>query len=267
MQTRKLTEARKLTGDADKAGLCSTRVRGRGDAELDFSSSQQRRTTIFFILATNTLRERNPSLSVVLNSVAGRREGVRHRRQAISIAKSFPFHTPLFMPTIFSFDTDSFHPLQQRERDLAHESSGARTEHRRHDLVAVPAAVDQAGSSHRAINIASTSSPFILKNPEEWPTGERNRRCLPQLRSSRRRLSLEKRRRWAISSTIAAVQTFFKPRLATAALALLVGAAPAISGDQATTVVRARSLRTFSLLCTTSDELPFAAAELTRAAA
>uniref|UniRef100_A0A0E0M170 Uncharacterized protein n=1 Tax=Oryza punctata TaxID=4537 RepID=A0A0E0M170_ORYPU len=226
MQTRKLTEARKLTGDADKAGLCSTRVRGRGDAELDFSSSQQRRTTIFFILATNTLRERNPSLSVVLNSVAGRREG-------------------------------------QRERDLAHESSGARTEHRRHDLVAVPAAVDQAGSSHRAINIASTSSPFILKNPEEWPTGERNRRCLPQLRSSRRRLSLEKRRRWAISSTIAAVQTFFKPRLATAALALLVGAAPAISGDQATTVVRARSLRTFSLLCTTSDELPFAAAELT----
>ncbi|BAT11247.1 Os10g0470100, partial [Oryza sativa Japonica Group] len=49
-----------------------------------------------------------------------------------------------------------------------HGRSRARSVHRRSDIIAVPAYLDQAGPSCRASVFASTSSPFPLKNLEGW---------------------------------------------------------------------------------------------------
>jgi hypothetical protein len=67
------------------------------------------------------------------------------------------------MPSKSPFDPISFYPLQQRKRDLAHESSGTRTRRRRHDVVAVPADMVHLKPSHRAKVIASPSWPKALK--------------------------------------------------------------------------------------------------------
>nr|XP_015645126.1 proline-rich receptor-like protein kinase PERK9 isoform X2 [Oryza sativa Japonica Group] len=93
---------------------------------------------------------------------------------------SFPFHTLPSMPIIFSLDTNSFHPLQRRERRRAHESSRARSKRRRGGIVAVAIDLDQVGPSRRAIVFASYSSPFPLKNHEEWSSEEGDRPHLPQ---------------------------------------------------------------------------------------
>ncbi|BAH92411.1 Os03g0809400, partial [Oryza sativa Japonica Group] len=49
-----------------------------------------------------------------------------------------------------------------------HGRSRARSVHRRSDIIAVPAYLDQAGPSCRASVFASTSSPFSFKNLEGW---------------------------------------------------------------------------------------------------
>ncbi|XP_066161187.1 uncharacterized protein [Oryza sativa Japonica Group] len=86
------------------------------------------------------------------------------------------------MPNKFPFDTISFHPLQRRERHRAHGSFRARPERRRHDLVAVPAAVERIRPSRRAKIFPSRSSPNALKNPQDPSTEERYRAILLQLR-------------------------------------------------------------------------------------
>uniref|UniRef100_A0A0E0L0G9 Uncharacterized protein n=1 Tax=Oryza punctata TaxID=4537 RepID=A0A0E0L0G9_ORYPU len=71
------------------------------------------------------------------------------------------------MPSIFSFDTILYHPLQRRERRHSIASPGACTGNRRSDLDAVPTAVDRRKPSHRAINTAlrsrsSSPAPIIV---------------------------------------------------------------------------------------------------------
>ncbi len=72
------------------------------------------------------------------------------------------------MPNISPFDFILSGAANRRERCRAHRSSGARSAHRRSDIVAVAINLDQAGASHHATSFTSTSSPFPLKNLQEW---------------------------------------------------------------------------------------------------
>ncbi|BAH91640.1 Os02g0300301 [Oryza sativa Japonica Group] len=72
------------------------------------------------------------------------------------------------MPNISPFDFILSGASNRRERCHAHRSSGARSAHRRSNIVAVAINLDQAGASHHATSFTSTSSPFPLKNLEEW---------------------------------------------------------------------------------------------------
>uniref|UniRef100_A0A0E0E8Z3 Uncharacterized protein n=1 Tax=Oryza meridionalis TaxID=40149 RepID=A0A0E0E8Z3_9ORYZ len=72
--------------------------------------------------------------------------------------------------TLFDFAVN-----QRRKRRRAHGCSSACTGHRRSDIVAVAVDLDQAGASHHATSFASSSSPFPLKNPEEWRIEEGDR--------------------------------------------------------------------------------------------
>ncbi|BAH93498.1 Os06g0340301 [Oryza sativa Japonica Group] len=70
------------------------------------------------------------------------------------------------MPNISPFDFILSRAANRRERCRAHRSSGARSAHRRSDIVAVPAIVDRRRLSHSTTNTFSTSSP---KTPQEFP--------------------------------------------------------------------------------------------------
>ncbi|BAH94862.1 Os10g0385550 [Oryza sativa Japonica Group] len=72
------------------------------------------------------------------------------------------------MPNISPFDFILSGAANRRERCHAHRSSGARSAHRRSNIVAVAINLDQAGASHHATSFTSTSSPFPLKNLQEW---------------------------------------------------------------------------------------------------
>jgi hypothetical protein len=65
-------------------------------------------------------------------------------------ADSIPFNPSLYCAVVWW------------ECDLSRGSSGARTVHRRHDLVAIPAAMEQIQPSHRATIVVSSPRP---KNP------------------------------------------------------------------------------------------------------
>nr|XP_025881655.1 uncharacterized protein LOC4338216 isoform X2 [Oryza sativa Japonica Group]XP_025881658.1 uncharacterized protein LOC107277846 isoform X2 [Oryza sativa Japonica Group] len=129
------------------------------------------------------------------------------------------------MPNISPFDFILSGAANRRERCRAHRSSGARSAHRRSDIVAVAINLDQAGASHHATSFTSTSSPFPLKNLEEWcyECGDRPPSSPPPVAvaivdsassvnsmsgSSRCRLPGALHRRRTIFFSAAAVQTF-----------------------------------------------------------
>ncbi|BAH92224.1 Os03g0561283 [Oryza sativa Japonica Group] len=88
------------------------------------------------------------------------------------------------MPNISPFDFILSGAANRRERCRAHRSSGARSAHRRSDIVAVATNLDQAGASHHATSFTSTSSPFTLKKPIQWRSDLGGRHRLFQLRST-----------------------------------------------------------------------------------
>uniref|UniRef100_A0A0E0L0H0 Uncharacterized protein n=1 Tax=Oryza punctata TaxID=4537 RepID=A0A0E0L0H0_ORYPU len=80
------------------------------------------------------------------------------------------------MPSIFSFDTILYHPLQRRERRHSIASPGACTGNRRSDLDAVPTAVDRRKPSHRAINTALRNSALTREITVVFPGADHRRR-------------------------------------------------------------------------------------------
>uniref|UniRef100_A0A0E0JLF5 Uncharacterized protein n=1 Tax=Oryza punctata TaxID=4537 RepID=A0A0E0JLF5_ORYPU len=87
------------------------------------------------------------------------------------------------MPSISSFDTISFNPLQRRGRPCVFDVFGARTKRRRSIIVVVLAAVDHRKPSCRVTVIVSPSRPKALKKFQESCTDEGDCRRLLELRS------------------------------------------------------------------------------------
>ena len=88
------------------------------------------------------------------------------------------------MPIKSRFDNLSIRAANRRERCRAHRSSGARSAHRRSDIVAVAINLDQAGASHHATSFTSSASPFTPKKPIQWRSDLGDRHRLFQLRST-----------------------------------------------------------------------------------
>jgi hypothetical protein len=81
---------------------------------------------------------------------------------------SSTFHTHLTIRKISPFDFILSRAADRLERRRALKTSRARSKRRCGGIVAVATDLDQAGPCHRAIVFASYSSPFPLKNHEEW---------------------------------------------------------------------------------------------------